>query len=509
MNHRRCAACAGFWIVLSTALASAQAPSVKDPTLAEVRLRLTRYDLSPPGTLALLAPLAAIARATLGSPEATEAGFLHAAVASDMLFIAEFTGDHALRLRLAEQLSVAPESLQAQIQRELEACRSGVYREPAELALAGLNPQPSAAGAPASDGRVARPASAIPDVRRDARLVREAAEYVRTDRAFGARFAAAGVDPCTGAAKCAAPHASLAPAGRRALSFMRELSAAATRLGRASFEDPLAEALRPALEQPLATLRAASLRLPPALPSDQQLRLPSGADLWPAPDLLVWVHAAEIRYAHLPRARIGADGEPVFLPEAGAIYPDSRALPAPADAQPPTRGISELVSALKSELAAAASAAGSAGTPLAPPSAALLADADVPAQQVARALVSLRSAGVGLTLLAARTSDGALLGVPLRVVLPSVDGPLAQSDLKLRVRLGGYSLDVGRGVVDIPRVRDESGLRFDLPSLRSAVATRAPRSAAVSFMTDVPTEQVLLALFYVTPSREPVDLVIQ
>jgi hypothetical protein len=143
------------------------------------------------------------------------------------------------------------------------------------------------------------------------------------------------------------------------------------------------------------------------------------------------------------------------------------------------------------------------------PRVALIADADVPVQLVARALVSLRKAGMPHTLLAGLTKEGTLLGVPLRVVLPSVDGPGAAPDLRLRVRLGGYSLDVGRGVIDIPRVKDESGFRFDVAALRSAAASRAPRTAAVSFMADVSTEQLMVALFHVTPSRAPVDLVIQ
>ena len=94
-------------------------------------------------------------------------------------------------------------------------------------------------------------------------------------------------------------------------------------------------------------------------------------------------------------------------------------------------------------------------------------------------------------------------------MIPTVD-PVANSpDLKLRVRLGGYSLDVGHGVTDIPRIRDESGLHFDVTALRARAAARTPRSAAGSFMPDVATEQVLLALLQIAPSKSPIDLVIQ
>jgi hypothetical protein len=111
--------------------------------------------------------------------------------------------------------------------------------------------------------------------------------------------------------------------------------------------------------------------------------------------------------------------------------------------------------------------------------------------------------------LATSTKEGALLRAQVRIVIPTVDSVSDSVDLKLRVRLGGYSLDVGHGVTDIPRIRDESGLRFDLTALRARAMARAPRSAAVSFMPDVATEQVLLALLQIAPSKSPIDLVIQ
>jgi hypothetical protein len=482
------------WVWASLALlcwsarANAQTPGVKESPMAKVRVQLTHYDLTPQGTIALLPVLASHARTAKG-PEAAEASFLRAAAASDLLFLAEYTQNAALRASLASQFGVAPEALGQAIGAALSASARGVYREAAQAALSALQ-RTAAAGEPPS----------LPsDVRRDAAFLHDAV-VLAIDPAPSARFAALTADPCAGQKTCAAPYADFDADGRRVLAYVQQLSAAALRLSQArSNGDPLAEAVASTVDREFAALRGMALRLTPRLTNDLRLQLPAGAGAWPSPDLLVLISARELRYAHLPRVRPGTDGKFELLAESDVTYPKMKSLAhAVNDNSPATRPIDAFVDAMRTARGDAAN-----------PQVALVADTDVSAQLLARALVSMRKAGLPQLLLVARTKDGSLLGVPSRVVLPT-DAPAgATPDLRLRVRLGGYSLDVGHGMVDIPRVRDASGFHFDLVALQSAAKKRAPRSAAVSFMSEVATEQVLMAMFYVTPERAPIDVLIQ
>jgi hypothetical protein len=187
------------------------------------------------------------------------------------------------------------------------------------------------------------------------------------------------------------------------------------------------------------------------------------------------------------------------LPQTTPVFPAMASIRYdPADSSLATRSIDALVTAMKAVRGAETSFR-----------AWLVADAGITSHLPARALVSLRKAGARELLVAACTKDGALVASPIRLVLASVDPAGETPDLKLRVRLGGYSLDVGHGVTDIPRVRDETGWRFDLPALHAQVSARPPRTAAVSFMTDVAAEQLIQAMREVAPSKAPIDLVIQ
>ncbi|HKP62118.1 MAG TPA: hypothetical protein VJV78_35545, partial [Polyangiales bacterium] len=337
------------------------------------------------------------------------------------------------------------------------------------------------------------------DTRRDAVFLRSAAALA-ADPAAGSRFAALAADPCAGQKTCAPPYTDFDTDSRRTLAYVEQLSAAALRLSQARGQgDQLAEAVASTVDRDFAALRGMTLRLTPRLNNDLSLQLPTSASGWPSPDLLVQVSARELRYGQLPRVRPGTQGHFELLAGAGMTYPQVKALAyAPNDKSPVTRPIDAFVDAMRAARGDAADL-----------HVALVADTDVSAQLLTRALVSMRKAGVPQMLLAARTKDGSLLGVPLRVVLASVDPPGATPDLRLRVRIGGYSLDVGHGTVEIPRVRDASGSHFDVAALHSAAKARAPRSAAVSFMPEVATEQVMTAMFHVTPERAPVDVVIQ
>jgi hypothetical protein len=493
----------GIWtalvLVAPDARANEQTPSVKETPLAHVRRQLTHYDLEPQGTVALLPQLAEVARTLRGTPAAAEAAFLRAAAANDLLFLADYFGNDALRAGLATEFGVAPEAVAAAIARELAARAQGVYREPAQLALAALQRTEPAEQVPAGAS----------DLRRDARFLRAATLLVK-EELVGARFAALAGDPCarsgsgagSGAGSeqgaCPAPYSDFDADGRRAFAYLQQLSAAAARLERGrGVGDPLSDALAVAVDRDIALLRAFTLRLTPRIAGDVHL-MPQGAAAWPAPHVIVFVHATVLQYARAPRARIGTAGEVGRVPDSAPVFPATAAFPQnPTDTSSPTKSIDDFVTAMRTVRGDEPAFR-----------ALLVADAGISSQLATRALVSLRKAGAQSLLVAAYTQDGALLGLPIRVVLPGVDA-LDAPDLKLRVRLGGYSLDVGRGPREIARVRDGSGLRFDVAALRAQAAARAPRSAAVSFMPDVAVEQLLLAMLQVTPSRTPIDLVIQ
>lgn len=519
MNVRIVGILATLVLVAPVVRANEQTPTVKESPLVHVRAQLTHYDLEPQGTLAQLRQLAEFARTLRGTPPAAEAAFLRAAAANDLLFLADYFGNDALRAGLAAEFAVAPDALALAIARELTECAQGVYREPAQLALAALQRTEPAEQVPAGAS----------DLRRDARFIRAATLLVK-DEAVGGRFAALVADPCAGTGagtrtgadaatgagagagtgtdaatgaqqlKCPAPYADFDADGRRAFVYLQQLSAAVGRLERArGVGDPFSDALSASVERDIALLRALTLRVPPSIPGDPRLRMPRNSAMWPAPHVIVFAHANELQYARVPRVRIGLAGEVERVADPAPVFPETAAIPhSPTDTLPPTKSIDDFVTAMRSLRGDEAAFR-----------ALLVADAGLTSQLPARALVSLRKAGAQSLTLAARTRDGALLGTPIRLVLPTVDTPGDTADLKMRVRLGGYSLDVGHGVTDIPRVRDESGLHFDVAALAAQAAARAPRSAAVSFMPDVAIEQVLVALFQVTPSRTPIDLLIQ
>jgi hypothetical protein len=480
----------GIWSVLllvaPIARANEQTPTVKESPLARVRAQLTHYDLAPQGTLALLPQLAELAR-TLHGAQAAEAAFLRAAAANDLFFLADYLHDDGLRVGLAGALGVAPDLVATAIAKELAACAQGLYREPSQLALAGLQHPDPPEQLPIGPS----------DPRRDARFVHAAVTLIQ-EEAVGARFAALAADPCPGNT-CAAPYADFDAQGRRAFVYMQQLSAAGARLERArGIGDPLLDALAPAVDRELASLRAFALRLPPHLPAEQQVVQPT-EPAWPAPDVIVFARTSELAFARVPRVQIGLNGEVSRVVDPAPVFPELAAIPHSAtDTSLPTRSIDELVTAVRAVR----------GEQLAF-RALLVVEPSVPALIPARALVSLRKAGATQLVFAGCTKEGALLRSQVRVVIPTVDPAGASPDLKLRVRLGGYSLDVGRGVTDIPRIRDDSGLRFDVAGLRARATARAPRSAAVSFMPDVAAEQILIALLQIAPLKSPIDLVIQ
>ena len=476
---------AGLVTLLLALGAKAETAPVKDSTLTRARGALVHYDLGPDGTLSLLPALAKYAQEHKGSTQGDEAAFLRAAAASDLWFISNFTDDVALRTRLAEALGVETAALTEAIADALRASAHGVYRAQAEAALGGLEP-----GALHGRGPT--------DSRHDALALRRALQP-EIPGALGAHFAVLGRDPCEGAKTCPEPLSQLDGQGRRSFGYMLELGATLQRLDKAAkLGDPLAAAL----DEPLAALRqqllAARVRLSPRLGDEVTAVAAPDALGSPVPELFLVVSEAEVRFSRVPLARVTETGSAELIAQPDPVAPKTLPLVALRDLSSFTRPIDELIAALR-KLQAAGEPIGSAGVTTA---------GSVPAHVLGRVLISLDKAGVHQLALLGRAPDGSLLDAPLHVTFAGIS-PIPATELKLRIRLGGYSLSLGGATLDIPRVKGEAGWHFDVERLRAAAEKRIVKSAAVSFMADVAAEQVLVALFQVRPGKNPVELVVQ
>jgi hypothetical protein len=134
----------------------------------------------------------------------------------------------------------------------------------------------------------------------------------------------------------------------------------------------------------------------------------------------------------------------------------------------------------------------------------VLADDSVQAHVLARALVSLpaRSDSADVSLLT-RNAKGELQARPIEIARGDASSP----NLRVRVRLGGYSLYVGSQFEDIPRVKTASGFSFDRAALAQRLAAQQGSQVQISFMSEVTSQEVMAALSTASTSR-PVQLMI-
>lgn len=476
----RCVGCS-CWLLamafLSASAVKAETASVKNSTLVEVRSQLTTYDLTADGTTKVLARLAQLAREHAGDSSGEEASFLQLAVGADLSFVADFTGDAALRSRVAETFGVAPDALHEQLTRGLGAMAHGIYEQPAKLALRGL---------------AAEPDLNAHDPRSDALFLRRTLGDV-AESALPERLAQLGREPCPAAVSCQAPYAGFGPHMRRALWLGLQLMDADQRLVRAAQQgDPLASAL----SQPLAGLRATleSLRLPvlPQLESELQVDAPDSAPEHGLQLAGIWaVSGQRVLYYAVPRRSLAELRAP-RAPEAPETVMTLHDLPSY------TRPLDEVVRSAQNALQRQPGAEFGA-----------TASADVPSHVFGRLLVSLTKAGIATPVVIGRTSSGEWVGEPVHVTLASPDAPGPIADIRLRIRLGGYTLRVGDLVSDLPRVQDAVGYHFDVPKLSAALARSTAHSAAISFQGDLASRQLEAALFCVPKGVQRVELLVQ
>jgi hypothetical protein len=134
----------------------------------------------------------------------------------------------------------------------------------------------------------------------------------------------------------------------------------------------------------------------------------------------------------------------------------------------------------------------------------------VPSHMLGRVLASLKAAGRSEAVLIGRTADGLLRAEAVRIGHRE-ETEAAPAELSLRIRLGGYSLRLPEHVKsqDIPRVRDAQGLRFDTTALSAQLSGRSFRSSEVSFMFDVPSDQLTATLLAVAPNCRSIELLLQ
>ncbi|HTU61809.1 MAG TPA: hypothetical protein VMF89_25305, partial [Polyangiales bacterium] len=214
-------------------LANVDTTRVRDTTLLSMRRALSHYDVSPCATAAQLTLLSQYAEEHNGQPEAEEARFLRAAVASDLAFIAQLKGNADLKAAVAQNFGGDVSQLSARIAQALQEAARGIYKEPALLAVTALRDSGEQPGA-------------APGTRSDALLVRRAIAEAKSPQP---QFAALGQDPCaTQTEPCSPELASLDSESRKSLWYLSRVAEAEKRLEKAvKLGEQLAEAIVPIL----------------------------------------------------------------------------------------------------------------------------------------------------------------------------------------------------------------------------------------------------------------------
>jgi len=462
-------------------LANVDTTRVRDTTLLSMRRALSHYDVSPCATAAQLALLAQFAEEHNGQPEAEEARFLRAAVASDLAFVAQLKGNADLNAAVAQNFGGDPKELTARIAQALQEAARGIYKEPALSAIKALRESGEQPGA-------------APGPRSDALLVRRAIAEARTAQPRE-RFAALGQDPCaTQTEPCTPEVASLDSESRKALWYLSKVAEAEQRLDKAAkLGDQLAEAVVPILHEARRELPPTAVQF---LPDPQALAItwPGATRVAPVGEMhvLLFVSSSELSYVTLQQARIGAESTSIELPD--TAFPkrvkiaDVQRLPASV------KPVSEWVSAFQKQKGDAS--AWSAGIVPAP---------GTPAHLLARVLVSLVQAGAQTTQLLSRTQAGQLTSVPTHVVFAGLREAQEPIDLNLRVRMSGYVVRAGESEVEIGRSSDG----YDVAALARTLSRRRFQTVGVSFVSDVTTDNLFAALAQLPASDRPVHVLLR
>ncbi|MAC29477.1 MAG: hypothetical protein CMH59_23855, partial [Myxococcales bacterium] len=222
-------------------------------------------------------------------------------------------------------------------------------------------------------------------------------------------------------------------------------------------------------------------------PSGELTRVAGEAETGETPGALLRVSATGVSLAYAPRVSFDRSGRPRLV-GAGPL-PDAPArVDFPEEPRPFIRPIDEVVALLRSVPEGVTLAVG--------------ATAEVPTHLLYRVIESAQAADVPVDAIAAVSADGRLRTRPLEV---RHEWP--ESHVKVFVRLGGYTVSVGRHRMELARRRTDTGWEHDTARLRQTVAG-ADRPLALRAMWAAPASLVLEAAFAEAAS-EPFAVVIR
>ncbi|MFW6023976.1 MAG: hypothetical protein ACOC9O_04440, partial [Myxococcota bacterium] len=274
--------------------------------------------------------------------------------------------------------------------------------------------------------------------------------------------------------------------GREAVARLR----AAGRSG-----DPFPRALDSRLATDAQALRGAVLTPTPFLPDDAPAVAAPEEGAPAMAHLVLAVRNGELRYGWTPQVRVDDDEQMQLGAPGRPMLPEMRAIALPGDFRPAVRAVKGLSDKLQ-EVGETDGA-----------TVALTASEDLVGHVVARVLHAAMDAGMRPTMLAGRAADGTARGVPIRI-RDAREGPAGKPAARVFVRMGGYTVKTSEGSTDVPRVRDDSGLHFDMDGLMRATGGSRPASASLDFMTVAKMGPILQAAFRIAPDAGELQLIV-
>ncbi|MGE0785769.1 MAG: hypothetical protein AB7S26_08775 [Sandaracinaceae bacterium] len=468
-----------FLAALVVGGSSARADLEVADELRAARHRLTRYDLAG-GTAEVLADLTRFIEHADGA-DLREARFLRAAVATDLLLLSLGEAGDPVRADVARALGAPEAQMFGLLDRELERVSFGVYAEVAEESRWVLRTIQSGVVDP-DELRTGR------GERRDMLFVHAVVDAIGAEDDIS-RLAAYGTDSCgTSLDDCPIP--MFAASGRRAVDALREANDALTRLERiAAVGEPLVQSMAAIVAADGAVLRTCEIHPTPRFDSRYAVHGVGTRGTASHPELLVVVEPTAIHYSYVPGVRVGQTGIELSLARTPAL-PSWASVPLRDDHRTAVVPYEDLEARFRT--LQEASPHGTVG---------LAARADVSAFTMSRVFASLEHAGMPTPELVSRGLEDEARAVQVRVV----DEDDVHAPTALYVRLGGFSVRVPSGrIVELPRLRGEDGLRFDLRGLETLVADAdaAERPASLRYMSSVEWGTVVDAAFHMRPRPE-------
>lgn len=447
--------------------------------LVQARASLGTYDTHSDGTTRVIADLGSLARRARGR-DATEARFLRAIAAADLLIIADRRNDTRLLERVARAWGAEPERLRAALRTELQALRVGSFRDTAEDALSALTARET----------LSIPITGVVRTRREAvffarvfeRLLHEEDAQVLADLA---------ADPCENGAECPEPYRHFGPRGRRAIAAMSALNAVQADLQEtAEMGDPFSAALAREVLVDALLLQSMTLAprdwasgIEPVAAGERGPSVDADAAIVLGPDQLRIGWVPQVRFED-GRPQVEARGAPLVADSAESRF----SFRIEAD------GFLRPIEGLPEHLAAHLQGAERIAVVIEP---------GVPAFGLSRVIASLEAARLRPAVLAGASADGALVGASFLTIHGEADTPVG-----VFVRLGGFSTWQPAGRESLPRLREGDAWRFDMGGLDRATVQRTRHSVSVRYMGTAAADLVLRVALIVGDHDRPIQLVL-